>query len=217
MNCEEFAHQSEEWMEGRRSNEARSHAMICEQCRAFVEDLDAIRLLAPQLAWNAEPPETLWNSIHAQLEKEGLIRRPAWTSRGVRWMYAWRGPLAAAAAAAVLAIGFFAFTFPSRVPRPPVPAGRVWLSADQPELDTVDAQLDHVERGQMASLESVNPEVQDTLKENLMIVDRQIARCEKSLEEAPSDENTRDYLYDAYQEKADLLTMMAERGSEAAE
>jgi hypothetical protein len=36
--------------------------------------------------------------------------------------------------------------------------------------------------------------------------------CEKSVREDPQNEIARDYLYEAYRQKADLLAQMSERG-----
>lgn len=49
-----------------------------------------------------------------------------------------------------------------------------------------------------------------TLNKNLAIVDNMISMCEKSVREDPQNEMTRDYLYTAYQQKADLLATMAD-------
>lgn len=217
MNCREFAGQTEEWMEGNRSAEARAHALGCEACRALVEDLDTIRLFAPQLAATAAPPARLWKSIRTRLEDEGLVQEPSWGERLGEWLRHSARPLATATAGA-LALALIAFTVGTRVATPrPASTGPAWLSSDQPELATIDRQLDHVERGAVRSLHTPNPAVREALQENLLIIDRQIARCEKTLEQAPSDEHTREYLYDAYQQKAELLNMMAERSSAAAE
>ena len=51
-----------------------------------------------------------------------------------------------------------------------------------------------------------------SLHDNLAIVDNYIALCEKSVREEPENEVARDYLYDAYEQKADLLAQMTERG-----
>jgi hypothetical protein len=217
MNCEEFVRQTEQWMEGKRTADAREHAIGCERCRSLVEDLDAIRLFAPQLGATAEPPARLWTSIRSQLEREGLVREPGWAERLGGWVRLTARPLVTATAGAV-ALALIAFTVATRV-QPPrqVATGPAWLSSDQPELSSIDKQLDHVERGAIRSMRTPNPAVREALQENLMIIDRQIARCEKTLEQAPSDENTRDYLYDAYQQKAELLNMMAERSTASAE
>ena len=51
-----------------------------------------------------------------------------------------------------------------------------------------------------------------SLHDNLAIVDNYIALCEKSVSEDPENEVARDYLYEAYEQKADLLAQMTERG-----
>ena len=57
-----------------------------------------------------------------------------------------------------------------------------------------------------------NPVVTASLHDNLAIVDNYIALCEKSVREEPENEVARDFLYDAYEQKADLLAQMTERG-----
>jgi hypothetical protein len=58
----------------------------------------------------------------------------------------------------------------------------------------------------------LNSLVTASLHENLAIVDNYIALCEKSVREEPQNEVARDYLYEAYHQKADLLAEMNERG-----
>lgn len=217
MNCAEFRQHTERWMEGEREREAREHALACERCRALVEDLDAIRLAAPLMAEAVAPPERLWVAVRTQLEREGLIRRPSWADRLVRWTRVAAHPVAATTAATVLAAALVVLSLGLRTRPQPSSPGRQWLSSDQPELVKVDTQLDHLERKTIRSFHTPDPAVKEALQENLMIIDRQIARCEKTLEQAPSDQNTRDYLYDAYRQKAQLLNMMAERSTAAAE
>ena len=56
------------------------------------------------------------------------------------------------------------------------------------------------------------PVVTASLHKNLEIVDNYIALCEKSVQEDPENELARDYLYGAYQQKADLLAQISGRG-----
>jgi hypothetical protein len=56
--------------------------------------------------------------------------------------------------------------------------------------------------------------VNASFQKNLQIVDKYIAMCEKSVREEPGNELARDYLYGAYQQKADLLAEMSERGEQ---
>jgi len=57
-----------------------------------------------------------------------------------------------------------------------------------------------------------NPVVSAALHKNLAIVDNYITLCEKTVRDDPESEIARDYLYNAYQQKADLLAQMNERG-----
>jgi len=50
------------------------------------------------------------------------------------------------------------------------------------------------------------------LRDNLKKVNEFIAECERRLKEQPQDELTREYLSAAYQQKAELLSAMIERG-----
>jgi len=47
-----------------------------------------------------------------------------------------------------------------------------------------------------------------------VLVDNYIKLCEKSVREEPQNELARDYLYDAYRQKADLLDQISDRGEE---
>jgi hypothetical protein len=47
--------------------------------------------------------------------------------------------------------------------------------------------------------------VTDSIRRNLQIVDNFIAMCEKDVHEQPDNQMAREYLYGAYQQKAELL------------
>ena len=49
-------------------------------------------------------------------------------------------------------------------------------------------------------------------EQNLKEIDDFIADCERHLKEVPQDELAREYLYSAYQQKAELLAAMLDRG-----
>jgi hypothetical protein len=65
---------------------------------------------------------------------------------------------------------------------------------------------------EVSALHGPNQVVNASFQKNLQIVDKYIAMCEKSVREEPENELARDYLYGAYQQKADLLAEMSERG-----
>jgi hypothetical protein len=53
--------------------------------------------------------------------------------------------------------------------------------------------------------------VTDSIRRNLQIVDNFIAICEKSVREQPDNQMAREYLYGAYQQKAELLATAMNR------
>jgi hypothetical protein len=64
---------------------------------------------------------------------------------------------------------------------------------------------------QAASLSNASP-VDNSLRENLATLNTFIKECRKRLQEDPNDQVARDYLSAAYQQKAEILAAMMERG-----
>jgi hypothetical protein len=149
-----------------------------------------------------------------QLEREGLIRdhrsaQPELSHpRGLRGWFAGlpRPALAGAYLALLIAVAFGL----SRPINRRVNEAR-WLEGTQVSTSPLSAQL-AAEQISFASFNDSNPAVTASLNKNLAIVDNYIALCEKSVQEEPQNEVARDYLYEAYQQKADLLAQMTERG-----
>jgi hypothetical protein len=56
-----------------------------------------------------------------------------------------------------------------------------------------------------------NSGVDVSLRQNLDIVDQFIADCEQRVKEQPQDDLAREYLTGAYQQKAELISVMMER------
>lgn len=189
--------------------EAATHVNACKPCRALVSDLAAIVAVARELgAEPAEPPERVWLSLRAQLQSEGLIRAP----RKTGWLSEWLAMLPRPALAgaylsfvlvAAVIVGFY---------------GRLWLiqpglqETVQPATASLDTQLNAVQRHAVSALRHRNPAVTASLHQNLEIVDNAISMCEKTMREEPQNEIAREYLYGAYQQKAELLASMTERG-----
>jgi hypothetical protein len=227
MDCNEFANQLDEWLRGERSAAARVHARECTECRGIAEDFGAIANAARD--WSLEdvaPSPRLWNAIRAQLQEEGLIRGESRQaapiaaqpqtqihgSRPTRWFSGWfvgglrpalaGGYLAILIALSVLFIG---------------PSGKQiddsqWLARTQKSVRPLNAELDSAEHAVLSNLASASPVVAASLHQNLAIIDNDIALCEKSVREQPENELARDYLYQAYEQKADLIAQMADRG-----
>ncbi|HXZ13881.1 MAG TPA: hypothetical protein VEG64_15970 [Candidatus Sulfotelmatobacter sp.] len=202
-------------MEGERSPQGQAHVRECARCRGLLDDLSLIVAAARDSASaQMEPPPGLWNSLRAQLEQEGLIHEPGRATAG--WFPRMFGVLprpvfAGAYLAALIAVAF-ALSGPinQRINK------ARWLRGSESAMLPVTSHIKSVEQGTNASALSpvpdLNPVATASLHENLAIVDKYIALCEKSVQEEPENEFARDYLVDAYQQKAELLAQLSERG-----
>jgi hypothetical protein len=208
MGCNEFLKTLDGWMEGERPPDATSHLGACPNCRILVTDLEIIRAAGLELGREeAEPPARVWTGLRTRLEEEGLIRRHGWGWFG-NLIPALPGPAVAAAYLALLAVAGFLVGSQARYQS----NQDRWLSGTQVASASLDRQLGTVEQQTVSALHEYNPEVTASLNNNLAIVDNMIAACEKSVQEEPQNEEVRDYLYGAYQQKAELLATMSERG-----
>jgi hypothetical protein len=220
IKCEEFLDRLELWMEGERRADGQAHIRSCPGCHAIVNDLSAIQ--AQARSWSTsetEAPERVWTALRAQLEAEGLIRdtvldsaRSGSKTASAGWLRGFfagihRPVLAGGYLAALVAIAF-ALSGPihKRVNE------AKWLEGTQTATSPLSAELNTAEQNSALSLASSNSDVSASLHQNLAIVDNYIALCEKSVREDPQNEIARDYLYEAYRQKADLLAQMSERG-----
>jgi hypothetical protein len=214
--CNEFLDRLDEWMEGERPSDALTHLRDCTSCRSLVDDLDAIReSVRTWTAAEADPPARIWVSLRVELEKEGLIHRErrGWTQGLSDWLggvfnVVPRPALAGAYLVALIAISIAWTASTSKQSS----QTHQWMQGTQISTGPLSARLDTAEQNAVSTLADSNPAVTASLHQNLAIVDNYIALCEKSVREEPENEVARDYLYGAYEQKADLLAQMTERG-----
>ena len=214
--CNEFLDRLDEWMEGELPSDAQTHLRDCTSCRSVVDDLDAIRQSAR--TWTAEevdPPVRIWISLRAQLEEEGIIHgeRRGWTQNLNAWLGGVlnampRPALAGAYLVALIAVSVAWTASPGKQSS----QNHQWMQGTQISTGPLEAKLETDEQSAVSTLADSNPAVTASLHQNLAIVDNYITLCEKSVHEEPENEVARDYLYDAYEQKADLLAQMTERG-----
>ena len=207
MGCSEFIAQMDSWMDGEREPAAQAHAARCQSCSSLAADFDAIQIAAPALSVaDPEPPARVWAGLRAQLIEEGLIREPApvRSSASPSWLANLlpRVPRPAVAGAylGLLIASGFALSVPFSPPAP------------QATSFPLSSELDNAEQTTVSSFASSKSPVSVALHENLEIVDHYIALCEKSVREEPQNSVAREYLYQAYEQKADLLSMITEHG-----
>jgi hypothetical protein len=182
---------------------ARDHLAECTSCQGLVEDLTAIVATAHLLPAEVEPPARVWTSLRAQLENEGIIKtRAVGTSS---WLHGWadffRSRVLATAVVGMLIVAAVGLQFQHTAT--PSEARNVYDDTAT-ALNADEANLAQMHMGATA--------VDVSLHQNLDIVDKFIADCEQRVKEEPRDDLAREYLTGAYQQKAELLSAMMDRG-----
>lgn len=208
MQCNEFLKYSEQWMEGGRQPAAAAHVNACPRCRGLIAEIEAIAQSAGELAAETpEPSERVWVALRAQLEDEGLIRQKGFAD--------WLADVFAVLPRPALAGAYVAVLLAALM------VGSLSMTPLQEALDLqrqqstdlmLQPQFSQAEQKEMVKLHAHDPAVTTTYRDNLEIVDKFIALCEKTVREEPRNQMAREYLYAAYQQKADLLATMAENG-----
>jgi hypothetical protein len=205
MQCIEFEAVLEQTSGQPLPADAAIHTSECGNCRALAADLETITRVARELADPVEEaPARIWLQLRAQLEAEGIIRTPAPEKdaslhpRGrFAGIFAWmRKPALIATYAAIMVLAAVVVweQFPPEPPAPSIP------TAAQYGLDSLETQA-------VSGLESASPEVNTALRKDLEVVNKFIVECEKAVREEPQNQDARQYLYGAYQQKAELLAV----------
>lgn len=221
MQCKDFEHLIEENGLVQLPDAAQAHAAQCSSCTALVEDFAAIVTAASQIPAEVEPPARIWVALQAQLEAEGIFRQPKivipaetpawWKSLGTLF----RGRMWATAALAGLVLIAGVYQMRQHPAAGTNPVNPSMVAAPEPLAETGSA-LDQEEQslGPMQTVSTLGgtSNVDAALRENLATVNAFIKECRKRLQEDPNDTMAREYLSTAYQQKAEILAAMMERG-----
>ncbi len=196
---------------------ARTHVATCSHCREFVADLATIVSVANELPAEVEPPAHLWNSLRAQLELEGIIKTrvvPIGSERSSWWhgfneLFRSRILGTAVVGLMIVAAGLLQLRqTPTRSLQPngvsAEPASQIAFAQTAKVLNDQEIDLRNMH------LAGTSP-VDSSFQQNLQQVDEFIADCERHLKAEPQDELAREYLSNAYQQKAELLSAMMDR------
>ncbi|HKT45937.1 MAG TPA: hypothetical protein VJP87_00295 [Candidatus Acidoferrales bacterium] len=206
------------------SESARLHLASCVSCRNTVADFKAILEAAHTFQAEVEPPARIWVSLRAQLAAEGLIHEPA--SAPVVAEVPWWQPIAQLFSQRALAVSLVGCLLVAaailELRRPSAPAeapAATASSAPSASSGPVDDQLFHTaqtldeqEHDLSNMIQASTSPVDTSLRQNLKDLDEFIAECERHLKQSPHDQLAREYLAAAYQQKAELLSAMIDRG-----
>jgi hypothetical protein len=220
MQCKDFEQAVEENGLAQLSEAAQAHVAGCPSCSVLAEEFFAILTAAKQIPAEVEPPAHVWVALAAQLESEGIIRQPKIAIPGETpaWWKSFatliRGRILATAgvAALVLVAGVYQMrqqptvgTKQANIAAVPEPFAETGTTLDQEEQSLGPIQ-------NASTLSSGVSNVDVALRENLATVNAFIKECRKRLQEDANDPMAREYLSTAYQQKAEILAAMMERG-----
>jgi hypothetical protein len=217
MQCDQFERILEQQGDGLLPKAVLAHTDGCSPCRALLADLSEIHDVALELgAEGIAPPEHIWVSLRNRLEAEGLIHDPQaapWrVSRG--WWSAFQRPAFAGAFLALILVAATAVSFrqdSSQIAVHPQLALQPETSA-VPSADSVfKEEVLTVGDVSIPGFQQEDAAVTASFRRNLGIVDNFIVMCEKDVHEQPDNEMAREYLYGAYEQKAELLAAATSR------
>jgi hypothetical protein len=171
----------------------------------LISDLTAISREAQLLQASEEPSPRVWNSIEIALRREGLIRQPLRDSEvpppSRRWNLAWLLPVAAAL---LVAFGVIAHQ-----------RGMSRQTAQQSPVTPIsESSLAHPSVDDQVLLEALgthSPTMRVAYETNLRNVNAYIHDAEDQANADPNDEEARQSLMNAYQEKAMVYEMALNR------
>jgi hypothetical protein len=203
MTCAEFQKVLPYIMESGGNPEQEEHLRSCPVCSDLVADLKHIAGQARMLLPLEEPHPRVWLGIREALEQERLIRPP----QARLWHFVmWRPApwLAAAAAMVLLTFSIFLYQRGDQARTMQVaatPPAKTLASIGFAEfIDSDDQQL-------LSVVSEYVPSMRTTYEKNLQRVNSSIFDARKSVEQNPDDADAREYLIQAYQQKAMLYDM----------
>jgi hypothetical protein len=242
MTCEELAGVLEQHGFAPLPDAVGEHLAICPGCQGLVADFAAITAVAHELPAEVLPPAHIWTSLRSQLVTEGLIREasavelpqrvlaPASTHswwHGFSGLFQGRALATAAVGLLIMAAGIAQLRQPvvsQSSAQPHVPVAAVveprapYLPKQASALDPLAAsgaaltEQEHVLRSVQPAGTLASSPVDDSLQEDLRTLNAFIVECEHHLQTDPNDQLAREYLAGAYQQKAELLSEMLDRG-----
>jgi hypothetical protein len=218
IGCQEFGLKLAAFLEGEASADLSTHAEHCSACGSLLSDLQLIRASAKDMPLESPPPR-IWSNIRASLAREGLIReqKSFWRKWVPSVSLVPRSATAAALAFALMLAVMMLFKgdiqrngSQRHASTPAVAAAvPVGLSAVQSNLvRTVEA----MEVNYKSREGSLDPSAKQVYRAGLTSLDNSIHECLDSLHKQPHNILVREYLMQAYAQKAEVLASAMEYG-----
>ena len=195
MNCAEFQKVLPYIIESGGSVEEEAHLQSCRVCADLVADLRYIAEQAKLLVPMEDPSPRVWDGIRESLEHEGLVKGSRARGRllGTRGVVPW---LLSAAAVALVIFGLVLYR--GNLNR---------QSENNPETASQALPSQADDQQILSQVSAHNPEMLATYQVNLQSVNMSIDDARKSVQQDPDDDDARQSLIMAYEQKAMLYDM----------
>lgn len=207
MNCLQFENDLSDYLEGDSTSEQRAHLNSCSACSGLLADLSLISAEASSLRDINEPSVRIWNSLEAQLRKEGLIREPSRLSQPGffhRWRTAWLVPVAAA----LLIAAGIKFYQPSKIgDNQPVAKERAAAARVAPVVSTEDKEI-------MNTVASRPPAQVAAYRDDLAQANSFIRDAQEAVKNDPNDIYSQQMLMNAYEQKQMVYRLAVDQSNE---
>jgi hypothetical protein len=218
FGCQEFELKLSAYLEGEANADVSMHAEQCLSCGSLLGDLHVIQAAAKDLPLESPSPR-VWSNIRATLAEEGLIREQK--SFWQRWvpsvsLVPRSAPAAALAFALMLAvIMLFKGDIHRNGNQKPAPTPTV-AAAVPAGLSVVQSNLartvEAMEENYKAREATLDPSAKQVYGAGLTSLNNSIRECLDSLRKQPHNILVRDYLMQAYAQKAEVLASALEYG-----
>ena len=216
LNCGEFLENLDAYFSGEGEPGFRAHAEKCSSCCALLADFQSIRSAATSLPLESPAPR-VWSNVRATLAAEGFFReKESFWEKWIAQLRLSSRTVPLGAAVLVIALTIF-MVLPGSLHKKAAPAGShlvVATVAAPSGLTAVEANLvqtvQQMETSYKAREADLDPVAKQSYERGLTSLDGSIHECLVSLQAQPQNTLARQYLMQAYTEKADILTSALE-------
>jgi len=216
--CQEFELKLAAYLEGEASTGVSKHAEQCASCGSLLGDLQMIEAAAKDLPLESPSPR-VWSNIRSTLAEEGIIREQK--SFWQRWipsvsLIPRSAPAAALAFAVMLAVIMLFKGDIQRIGIQKPATTPVVATAAPNDLSLVQLNLVRtvkaMEENYKAREATLDPSAKQVYQAGLTSLDNSIQECLDSLQKQPHNMLVREYLMEAYAQKAEVLASALEYG-----
>ncbi len=209
MTCAEFQKVLPYMIESGANSEQEDHLRGCLVCSDLVADLKYIAEQAKLLLPMYDPHPRVWDGIEASLKREGLVK-PA-RARGRLLGF----PIAGAAPWIAAAVGVLLMFLGVAVYQRNTSAGRngssLSVANSTAGASTTATTASPEDEAILKQVAAHRPALKNTYEDNLRRVNAYISDAKRNLEQNPDDDQARQHLIDAYEQKTLIYDMAVSR------